>query len=321
MVTRIGAHRIGRDNPPAGAFIEVNGTRMHYVHLAAGPKADLPPLVFIHGASANLNDQMTPFRPLLEGRAEMLFFDRPGHGWSERGADNSGQEKQAATIAALMDALKIKDAIIVAHSFGGSVAMALALDHPEKVRGLLLLSPATHPWPDKKTQWYYNVAVIPAIGRLFTEAVTLPVGLLSLQAGSEGVFCPNKMPDGYLKDAQIPLVLRPSNFRSNSIDVAGLHDYTVRASPRYPEINKPTVILTGDEDTVVLEEVHSKGLARDIKGSELLWVHGIGHKPDYIATNLAVMAIEKLNGASRDLQAAARNLEDAVHKMEPGVCK
>ena len=231
------------------------------------------------------------------------------------------QEKQAVTIAALMDALKIKDAIIVAHSFGGSVAMALALDHPEKVRGLLLLSPATHPWPDKKTQWYYNVAVIPVIGRLFTEAITLPVGLLSLQAGSEGVFCPNKMPDGYLKNAQIPLVLRPSNFRSNSIDVAGLYDYTVRASPRYPEINKPTVILTGDEDTVVLEEVHSKGLARDIKGSELLWVSGIGHKPDYIATNLAVMAIEKLNGASRDLQAAARNLEDAVHKMEPGVCK
>ena len=66
--SRIGAYRIARDNPPVGAFLEVNGTRMHYVHVPAkAGVADLPPLVFIHGASANLNDQMVPFRPLLGG--------------------------------------------------------------------------------------------------------------------------------------------------------------------------------------------------------------------------------------------------------------
>ena len=58
-----------------------------------------------------------------------------------------------------MDALKIKDAIIVAHSFGGSVATPLALKYPERVRGLLFLAAASHPWPNKKTQWYYDVAV------------------------------------------------------------------------------------------------------------------------------------------------------------------
>ena len=321
MVTRIGAYKIGRDNPAVGAFVDVNGTKLHYVHVPTGPNADLPPLVFIHGASANLNDQMVPFRPLLEGRAEMLFFDRPGHGWSERGSGNNTQELQADTIVALMDAMKIKDAIIVSHSFGGSVASALVLAHPDRVRGLLYLAPATHPWPDRKTQWYYDVGSIPILGRLFTQTITLPVGTFSMQAGSEHVFCPNKMPDNYLRMAEIPLVLRPSAFHSNAVDVAGLYDFTERASPRYPEIQKPTIIITGDEDTVVLEEVHSKGLARDIKGSELVWIRGIGHKPDYIATPLAVSAIEKLNGATRDLQAGARNLEDAVLKMEPGVCK
>lgn len=321
MVTRIGAYRIGRDNPAMGAFIDVKGTSMHYVHVPAGPNADLPPLVFIHGASANLNDQMVPFRPLLEGRAEMLFFDRPGHGWSERGAGNNSQELQADTVVALMDVLNIKDAIIVSHSFGGSVAAALVLNHPDRARGLLFLAPATHPWPDRKTQWYYDVGSIPVLGRLFTETITLPVGTFSLHPGSEGVFCPNTMPDAYLQKAKIPLVLRPSAFHSNAIDVAGLYDFTERASPRYPEIKKPTIIITGDEDTVVLEEIHSNGLARDIEGSELVWIHGIGHKPDYVATPLAVAAIEKLNGADRDLQAAARNLEDALSTLEAGVCK
>jgi hypothetical protein len=36
----------------------------------------------LRGASANLNDQMLPLRPVLEGRADMLFLNRPGHGWS-----------------------------------------------------------------------------------------------------------------------------------------------------------------------------------------------------------------------------------------------
>jgi pimeloyl-ACP methyl ester carboxylesterase len=91
--------------------------------------------------------------------------------------------------------------------------------------------------------------------------------------------------------------------------VAGLYDYTARASPRYGEIKKPTIIITGNGDTVVLEEIHSRGLARDITGSELVWMEGLGHKPEYVAPEIAVMAIEKISGIDRDLQAAARAAE------------
>lgn len=312
VLTRMGAAKIERSYPAVGKFIEVNGAKLHYVHVPAGPHADLPPTVFIHGASANLNDQMIPLRPLLEGRGELLFFDRPGHGWSERGLGNNTQELQADTIAALMDALKIKDAVIVAHSFGGSVATALGLGHPEKVRGLVLMAAATHPWPDKKTQWYYDLSMVPVIGRIFTETLALPAGQARMQAASAGVFCPNPMPVGYVEKALIPLVLRPAAFRANAGDVAGLYDYTVRASPRYGQIKAPTVIITGDGDTVVLEEVHSKGLARDIAGSELVWIKDLGHKPEYVVPEIAVMAIEKLSGVDRDLQAAARAAEARI---------
>ncbi|TIV91196.1 MAG: alpha/beta fold hydrolase, partial [Mesorhizobium sp.] len=114
-VTRAGVWLIERRSPPAGAFAEVNGARIHYAHIPAPAGADLPPVVFIHGASANLKDQMLPLKPLLEGRAEMLFLDRPGLGWSQRG-NNDTLAAQADTIAALMDHLGIAKAIVVAHS-------------------------------------------------------------------------------------------------------------------------------------------------------------------------------------------------------------
>jgi pimeloyl-ACP methyl ester carboxylesterase len=308
--TRLGVWRIERANPPVGTFADINGNRIHYVHVPAGPAADLPPVVFIHGASANLNDPMTAFLPLLKGRAELLFFDRPGHGWSTNGtvADN-GIDRQADTIAGLMDKVGIKSAIIVGHSFGGSVAASFILGHPDKAKGVVFLSAATHPWPGCSVAGYYTLTGLPVIGRIFSETIALPAGMLRLEKGSACVFHPNPVPDNYTKNASISLLLRPSIFRANAIQVNSLCADNAAKSVRYPTIKTPTIVISGNEDTVVLEEIHSKGLARDIPGSELVWVDGLGHKPDYAATGLAVEAIEKLSGLKRDLQSSARALE------------
>jgi pimeloyl-ACP methyl ester carboxylesterase len=312
-VTRVGSWMIERRHPPAGSFADIGGTRLHYVHLAAPTGADLPPIVFIHGASANLNDQRLPLGPLLEGRAEVLFLDRPGHGWSGRGSgNNETQEAQAQTIAALMRHVGIARAIIVGHSFGGSVAAAFALEHPEMTEGLLFLAAATHPWPGGRTSWYYRLAAIPLVGPLFSGTVAYPAGARRLPAAAECVFSPNRVPDSYTARAAIPLVLRPKSFRANAIDVESLFRFASRNAPRYRQIAAPAVIISGDSDTVVYEEIHSRGLARDIPGAELLWVRNLGHKPDWIAPDLVVAAIEKLSGRARDLQAMARRVEARI---------
>jgi pimeloyl-ACP methyl ester carboxylesterase len=315
--TRVGAWLIERRNPPVGQFAEIGDARIHYVHVPAGPKADLPPLVFLHGASANLKDQMLPLRPLLDGRAEMLFLDRPGHGWSERGgAANATQNGQAATIAALMDQLGVKDAVIVAHSFGGSTATAMALEQPSRVRGLIYLSAATHPWDGGRTSWYYHLTAAPVIGRLFAETITLPAGWGRMAAAAACVFAPNPVPNGYTSAASIPLVLRPGAFRANAIDVQSLYPYAVKTQPRYKTIAVPTIVISGNRDTVVYEEIHSFGLARDIPGAELVWVRNLGHKPDWIAPALVVAAIEKVAGKPRDLQALARESRRTLQPMQ-----
>lgn len=296
------ARAIERQFPNIGQLIDIGGFGMNSVLVPAGEKADLPPIVFIHGASGNLRDPMHAFRGKLEGRTEMLFLDRPGHGYSERGGpENTDPDNQAHAIARLMDKRGLKKAIIVGHSFGGAIAASFALEHPEKTAGLLLLAPATHPWPGG-VDWYYDLARMPVVGWLFSRIVALPAGLSRIDSGTRFVFAPNPRPDDYVEATAPALVLRPSAFRSNATDVASLLEYVRRVQPRYAEIRTPTVIITGDTDGVVYEEIHSLGLARDIAGSELVWIRNLGHKPDYVVTDVAIEALEKIAGKERDLQ-------------------
>jgi len=313
------ARTIEGSNPNIGRLTDIGGYSINAVHLRRPADPDLPPLVFIHGASGNLRDQMQAFSEPLKDRAEMLFVDRPGHGYSDRGGpDNALPSGQADAIAKLMDKLQISRAIIVGHSFGGAIAAAFAVRHPQKTAGLLFLAPATHPWPGG-VDWYYSLAATPVIGWIFAYALVIPAGLRRLEQGTIGVFSPNPRPNDYVEKTAPALVLRPRVFRNNAEDVANLLDYVKRESPRYQEISAPTVIITGDRDDVVLAELHSIGLERDIKGAELITIKNLGHKPDYIATDVAIAAIERLAGLARDLQQVARQAETRIAGEMPAI--
>ncbi|MBB4575531.1 alpha/beta fold hydrolase [Rhizobium lentis] len=311
------ARRFEQTYPNIGELTDVGGYRMNAVHIRRPEHADLPALVFIHGASGNLLDQVVAFRAALEGRAEMLFVDRPGHGYSERGGpENAVPSGQADAIARLMEARGIDRAIIVGHSFGGAITATFGLRHPEKTAGLLFLAPATHPWPGG-IDWYYHVATTPVVGWLFNHAIVVPLGLSRLERGTLNVFSPNPRPLDYIEKTGPSLVLRPSTFRNNAADFKRLLAYLKEQAPLYSQITAPTVIITGDSDEIVWEHLHSRGLARDIAGSELITVRGVGHKPDYLATDVAIAAMEKIAGKPRDLQAIARRTEERLAAASP----
>jgi pimeloyl-ACP methyl ester carboxylesterase len=306
------SHAIEARFPVVGEMTDVGGYQLHALHLPAGPRVDLPPIVFLHGASGNLRDQVTAFRHAFEHRAELLFVDRPGHGYSERGGpQNDLPAGQAEAIAQLMDKRGIPKAIIVGHSFGGAIASSFALEHPDKTCGLLLLSPATHPWKGG-VDWYYKLAANPYLGWLFTRLFTLPAGLLLMDSATRAVFHPNPRPERYVEDGAPALVLRPASFRNNARDVVNLDAYLRAVAPRYSEIRAPTVVITGDSDVIVSPDIHAKQIAASIPGAELVAIKSLGHKPDYLATDVVVAAAEKLAGMPRDLQATARRAEARI---------
>ena len=75
--------RFQNSAPPNGAFVEVDGARLHYFDL--GPRdSDLPPVILIHGASANARDMKIALGEELAKSRRVLIFDRPGRGYSTR---------------------------------------------------------------------------------------------------------------------------------------------------------------------------------------------------------------------------------------------
>lgn len=293
--TLVMSRRVEAQFPPIGKFVTVNGNRIHYIEVEAGADADLPVLLFLHGASGNARELMGAFAGPLKGRARMIFVDRPGAGYSDRkGDDDRLPETQAEYFSGLLKALKIDRAIIIGHSLGGGMAAALALAHPEQVAGLVFISAASHPWPGGDVDWTYDVANIPVVGWLFAQLIVAPAGSLKYNGALKHVFMPDKVPADYGALSGTRLVLRPANFLANARDVGSFWESTKRLSPRYPSITAPTVIISGDEDEIVLEHVHSDGLHRDIKGSRLVWLKGAGHMPSYTRTGEIIAEIERL---------------------------
>lgn len=296
IYTHIKSAQIGAKYPPIGEFYMVDGIKIHAKFIKTNSPNTNPPVVFIHGASGNLRDQVTPIKTTSDIDADLLFIDRPGHGWSERGSDeNKYPDKQAAIIAKLMDQLAIDKAVMVGHSFGGAVLASFAVNHPRKVHSLLFLAPVAYPWPGG-VRWYYTLTSLPIIGWLFANTLAIIAGLRRIESGSKCVFWPNKMPKSYVTDTGPELVLRPKTFRDNAKDIVSLFNYLCKTWPKYKQINAPTVIISGNRDTVVFPYIHSDGLHQHIKGSILYDLENLGHKPDHIATDLTIAAIKKLRG-------------------------
>jgi pimeloyl-ACP methyl ester carboxylesterase len=186
-ITQVGVLLIERAHKPAGRMIDVTGGRLHVVELGA-QDASAVPVVLIHGASSNLESMRQPVGDLLARNHRVILIDRPGHGWSTRAAlSQSTPTMQAAMIDEVMGKLGVERAIVVGHSWGGALAPALAVGHPSRVAGLVLLAPVTHPWPGG-VAWYHNLGATPVVGPLFAYTLALPTGALMVNPGARGAF-------------------------------------------------------------------------------------------------------------------------------------
>jgi pimeloyl-ACP methyl ester carboxylesterase len=298
----LGASRIERAHPPSGRFVEADGVRLHVLELGVTPgtPAVEPAVVLIHGASGNLEDMRLALGDRLAASHRVVLIDRPGHGWSARpaGSASASPARQAELIAGALAKLGIARAILVSHSWAGALATAYALTFPDRVAGLVLISPVTHPWPGGLA-WYYNAATTPYIGSLFTHTFVYPLGSLLIERAVRGVFAPGVMPTDYVRRAAIVLVLRPTTFLANARDVKLLNSFVAAQAPRYAEITTPTMIITGDNDATVSPQIHSRALAATLPRARLVVLKGVGHMPHHHAPEVVIAAIEELAANTR----------------------
>jgi pimeloyl-ACP methyl ester carboxylesterase len=293
-ITRLGTIHLERAHRPVGRLVPVAGGRLHVVELGPAQMAG-PPVVLLHGASGNLEDERLTLGHALAAKRRVIMIDRPGHGFSDRpgGAADASPARQAALVAQALEWIGVERAIVVGHSWSGALATALALDFPVRVAGLVLLAPVTHPWPGG-IAWFNKLAVTPVIGQLFVRTLALPLGTLLIGGAIASVFAPQRPPPDYLRRAAARLVLRPAEFIANAQDVARLKDFVATQVPRYRAIMAPTAIISGDRDNTVSIRLHARAVAALIPRARLIVLEGMGHMLQHAAPEAIEAAIDEL---------------------------
>jgi len=278
--------------PAEGQRIDVDG---HGVHVMTRGPETAPVVLMIHGASANAREFTGTLAPRLEMDLRVLMADRPGHGYSDRFTGAESLAAQAGQMAGVLEQMAPgQKATIVGHSFGGAVALRLALDRPDLVSGLVLLAPVTHDWGDAEggTAWYNSVAATPVIGPVFSQLAPI-AGPAQMQNGISGVFAPAPTPPGYFENSGVGLFLRPPNFRANARDMTELKQQLADQSLRYEELAVPITVFSGSKDTVVSPKLHTARLKKQVP-LELVILPDEGHMPHHGEGGAVAGAIRRL---------------------------
>ena len=188
----------------------------------------------------------------------MIAFDRPGLGWTERlptGRTESIAE-QAELLQRAAAQLGAERPIVLGQSYGGAVALAWAVETPEALSALVLVSAVSQPWEGGLSAFYKVTSS--RLGQLL--AVPLISALVSderIDASLVEVFGPQAVPEGYRAAIGSGLTLRRGSLRANADQRASLKAEIIGLQPRYSEIRVPTEIIHGTADTTVGFEIHS----------------------------------------------------------------
>ena len=306
LVTQAGRLALRQAYPQAGRGVEVAGATLNVLDVGPRDKGT-PPIVMIHGASSNLGAMRVPLGDMLAKNHRVILIDRPGHGWSpRRRLEDSTPDIQARMIDEALQKLGVDSAIFVVHSWAGALGARMALDHPQRVAGLVMLAPVAYPWRGG-VGWYNRLITTPVIGRLLAYTITLPLGYFLTGPGARAVFLPQTMPEGFVHNTATPLLLRPRAFLANAWDLVTLKQAVREQAPRYREIKAPVVVISGDADKTVYPDIHSRPFAATVPHAKLIILPGVGHMVQDAAPDLVMRNIDAMIGNVARSNAAAVN--------------
>jgi pimeloyl-ACP methyl ester carboxylesterase len=276
------------ENPPQGRFVTADGVRLHYIERGEGPV-----LVLLHGNGVYADD--FDHSGLLDRAAQqyrVIAFDRPGFGYSERPRSKVWTpQAQARLLRHALQELGVDSAIVLGHSWGTLVALSMALDAPDFVRGLVLLS--GYYYPSLRADVLTSGPAVPVIGDLMRYTVSPIVGRMLWRPIAKRAFAPMEV-DPRFRALPVWMMLRPSQLRASAAETAMMVPSAMALSKRYPELKVPVVIVSGTQDLVADFGHNSERLSERIPESELQLQPGVGHMTHYANPEQVMAAVETI---------------------------
>lgn len=273
VLSQVLANQAEKNNPPKGKFIEVDGVRLHYVEQGSGE-----PIVFIHGNGSMIEDLASSgLLSMAAQNGRAIAFDRPGFGHTDRPSGRSwGPEEQAALLVKAFAALKIDRPVIVAHSWGTLVALALALNHPNSVARLVLLS--GYYFASLRSDTVMSApGATPVLGDIFQHTVGPLIARLTASSVIEHMFEPRPVNPAFKAGYPVGLASRPSQLKAVATDTLTMPFNAFGLSRRYHELKLPVAIFAGENDKIVDSAAQSGKLHEAIPHSSYHCEKNTGH--------------------------------------------
>jgi pimeloyl-ACP methyl ester carboxylesterase len=278
VLTRLRAERAA---PPIGHLITIDGARIHYVEAGSGP-----PILLIHGLGGQLRNFSYALLERLAPTHRVILVDRPGAGHSPR-MRGYGIAEHAALVARFIAEVGLDRPIVVGHSFGGAVALALALDHPHAVTRLALVAPLTQPDMVVHQPFRTFLAAPSWLREAACGVVAVPLGAAIGPRVHRATFAPEPVAPDFDVACGAVLALRPATLAAGFEEISTAPRQLARMAARYPDLALPVSILFGRADQLLDPEIHGARTVAAIPAARLVMIDG-GHmlpvtRPDAVA--------------------------------------
>ncbi len=259
----------------------IDGVRLHYQAKGAGT-----PLVLLHGFTSSTYSWKDVFEPLSKS-FRVIAVDLKGFGFSAKPDGDYTRRAQAMLIAHLLDHLKIEKAWLCGNSMGGEVALNLALRHPERVAGLVLIDSG-----GVEVEGSGSLApgylLIPGVGRLLM-ALALTSDKLVREGLEKSFYDDTKVTAELVAVYHRPLKTRGGQLASLRARTQ-FGQFPIEAE--LGSVTAPALLIWGAEDELIPVAAGRKMNAL-IKNSQLVVIEKCGHLPQEEMPGRVVAEITK----------------------------
>lgn len=249
---------------PAGStFLEIDGVRVRYDDRGQGPA-----VVLIHGFSSSL-DIWSDVADELARRHRVIAIDLKGFGFTSRPEGDYSPAAQAALVWKLLDQRGVQDIAVVGHSWGASVALAVALERPRKVRRIALYSAYVY---EAQVPSFLRWARVGGVGEwLFSLYYRERLADRLALAYHDTNFVTAERIDRIEREFSRP------GATAAALAAARGQRYA-EVERRYPGIGQPVLLLWGRNDRITPISFGQR-LARELPNATLVEVPACGHIP------------------------------------------